>query len=190
MVVDAVVLIVPYNEGAQHFAINVDNVRAKETLGDSSDVPEAFWRTLIANQTGGHIDGSLIIWDQFEKVNMLGSYHRWKRYMEDSVKQGQPLPFVSCLEERFRWFCMQILHIFKERRFFATRRGRIGIGPSAMRIEDEVCVFFYCPTPYTLRRGCSINEFIGEAYVHGLMYGQALDMLDRGKLEETQFVLG
>ena len=96
---------------------------------------------------------------------------------------------MSYLEERWRWFCIQLLRIFKLRCFIATRYGRIKIGPLATNVGDEVWVFFYCPRPYVLRRGSSTYYFVGEAYIHGLIYGQALDMLDRREVKETHFVL-
>ena len=201
MIVDTISQIVPYNDGVHDFATSVSSVQktyaweavcselAKETLRSAEPVPEAYWRTLLANQTGGTFNGQHVLWDRFEKVDMLQNYHIWKRHMEKSIEHARCLSLVTCLEHRSRWFCMQALKIFNQRCFFATRNGRIGLGPSSMKVGDQVCVFFYCPTPYILRPRPPCNEFVGEVYVHGLMYGQALDMLDRGELQETQFVL-
>lgn len=82
-----------------------------------------------------------------------------------------------------RSFGSQVLRIMKERVIFATKGARVGIGSRDMVIGDELVALFYCPTPYIIREKGGDEgtwEFVGEAYVHRLIYGQALDMLDRG----------
>ena len=202
MMLDVVAQIVPCNTGAKNFAIDLPSTHktwewetlcltlAKQTLEDAADVPDAYWRTLIANQTGGHLDEEGIIWDRFEKIHMLENYHKWKLWMEDVIRSGKIRSFLKATEHRTRWFGVQVSRVTDGRCFFATRDGRIGLGPSNMQVGDTVCIFFYCPTPYILRSGPSVHEFVGEAYVHGLMYAQALDMLDHGLVKETQFILG
>ena len=58
-----------------------------------------------------------------------------------------------------------------------------------MKTGDKLCVIIFCPTPYILRPTGSSYEFIGETYVHGLMYGEALGMLERGEVTETRFTI-
>jgi Heterokaryon incompatibility protein (HET) len=200
--VDVVAQIVPCNPGAENFAIDLSSTRktweweslclalAKDNLEDAADIPEAYWRTLIANQTGGKVGQEDIIWDRFEKVDMREKYHKWKVWMEDVIQKGEIFSFVDFTEHRTRWFGMQVSRLTRGRCFFATRDGRIGLGPSDTQVGDAVCVFFYCPTPYILRHGPSVHRFVGEAYVHGIMHAQALDMLDQGILDETQFIIG
>jgi Heterokaryon incompatibility protein (HET) len=202
MVVDAVAQIVPCNGGAENFAIDLLSTQetwiwenlclslAKQTLEDPAEIPEAYWRTLIANQTGGKVAGEAIIWDRWENVDMLENYHKWKSWMGDVIRGDQISSFVNATEHRTRWYGTQVSRLTRERCFFATRDGRIGLGPSDIQVGDTVCVFFYCPTPYILRMGPSVHRLIGESYVHGLMYSQALDMFDMGTLEETQFIIG
>lgn len=200
--IDAVAQIVLCNSGAENFAIDLPSTRktweweamcltlAKETLEDPAEIPEAYWRTLIANQTGGTVDGKPIIWDQLQKIDMLENYHKWKTWMEDVIGKNEIFSFVNATEHRTRWFGSQVSRLTRGRCFFTTRDGRLGLGPSNMEVGDTVCVFFYCPTPYMLRRGHSVHDFIGEAYVHGLMYSEALDIFDQKLIEETQFIIG
>jgi hypothetical protein len=66
-----------------------------------------------------------------------------------------------------------------ERCFFTTRSGRIGLGPKHTEPGNVVCIFYNGYTPFTIRpREDSESKkryvFIGESYVHGIMYGEAL----------------
>ena len=71
------------------------------------------------------------------------------------------------------------------RRFFVTKKGFMGIGPSAMNEGDHVCVLIGGPVPFVLRpeaqkssRHSKANRLwsmIGDCYVHGIMDGEALE---------------
>ena len=73
------------------------------------------------------------------------------------------------------------------RTFFTTRDGRIGLGPSKLEIGGLVCVMCSTFTPFIIRTrsgiGHSHTELIGEAYVHGLMYGEVFDLMNEDQLE-------
>lgn len=70
------------------------------------------------------------------------------------------------------------------RTFFTTLDGRIGLGPSNLEIGDTVCMFCNTFSPFIIRsRVSGHSELIGEAYVHGLMYGEIFDEKDEENLE-------
>jgi hypothetical protein len=70
------------------------------------------------------------------------------------------------------------------RTFFTTLDGRIGLGPSNLETGDTVCIFCNTLTPFIIRsRARGHSELIGEAYVHGLMYGEIFDEKDEKDLE-------
>jgi hypothetical protein len=59
------------------------------------------------------------------------------------------------------------------RAFFLTSRGYMGIGSSAIQCGDSVMILYGGQVPYILRpRNNEELEFIGECYVHGLMFGE------------------
>lgn len=61
------------------------------------------------------------------------------------------------------------------RAFFLTTRGYMGIGSSAIKCGDSVMILHGGQVPYILRaRNRDESEFICECYVHGLMFGEAL----------------
>lgn len=60
------------------------------------------------------------------------------------------------------------------RKFFTTAKGTIGLGPRSMRPGDLVCVLCGGKVPFILRKDGAGYTLVGEAYVHGIMDGQAL----------------
>ncbi|KAL9033031.1 MAG: hypothetical protein Q9214_007703 [Letrouitia sp. 1 TL-2023] len=85
------------------------------------------------------------------------------------------------------------------RKFFMTAEGWMGTGPPTARQNDLVVVLNGGLTPYVLRptwsetshAGTTYSEFtiLGDCYVHGIMYGEAMDRLDAGVYTEQEFVL-
>lgn len=75
--------------------------------------------------------------------------------------------------------------------FFITKEGYIGIGPPTVTRGDEIWVLYGGQVPFILKRkaegghatrlGKATNNsftFVGDAYVHGIMYGEALNSCD------------
>jgi Heterokaryon incompatibility protein (HET) len=59
------------------------------------------------------------------------------------------------------------------RRPFLSTDGYVGLAPSWAEERDVVVLFAGAKFPYVLRRnGDETFEFVGEAYVHGIMYGE------------------
>jgi hypothetical protein len=68
-------------------------------------------------------------------------------------------------------------------RFFFTARGYVGIAPDRARLGDRIAVVQGGAVPFVLRPGkhqgfASVYSLVGEAYVHGIMYGEALGFGD------------
>ncbi|KAF5723294.1 het-domain-containing protein [Fusarium mundagurra] len=67
----------------------------------------------------------------------------------------------------------------KGRGLFVTDKGRLGWGLLSTRAGDEVWILEGCRVPCLLRpRGDGGYSLVGEAYVHGIMHGEALEGLD------------
>lgn len=71
-----------------------------------------------------------------------------------------------------------------------TKEGRFGFTCTGVRAGDVVCVFNDSVSPFVLRRvedrdGDVRYQFVGDAYVHGLMYGEA----DRIDVDEVDVLL-
>ena len=109
--------------------------------------------------------------------------------MQATFDAGESIAEEGNLAPEVVHYAKVLERITRRRRFFATRNGRIGLGPSDARVGDRLVVVFYCPTPYLLRVGKTTSRMVGEAYVHGLMYGEALDMFDAGQVEERKWIV-
>jgi len=77
------------------------------------------------------------------------------------------------------------------RRFFFTPKGYFGLGCYTMQPGDLCCIFYSSPIPFIVRPTAKKGQyqFVGQAYCHGFMRGEAMDMLERGELVEEEFVL-
>jgi hypothetical protein len=75
----------------------------------------------------------------------------------------------------------------KNRIFARTESGYYVLGPAVMKKGDVICVLFGGKLPFCLRPIGKQYLFVGECYAHGLMKGEALDMMDCGELSEKEF---
>lgn len=86
------------------------------------------------------------------------------------------------------------------KRFFVTRTGFLGLGPANTQPGHRVCVLNGAKVPYILQDlppdeprsengGGEEFTLIGQAYVHGIMNGEAVDLLGKGAMKESRFVL-
>lgn len=71
--------------------------------------------------------------------------------------------------------------------FARTERGYFVLGPAAMEAGDIVCVLFGAKVPFCLRPIGNRFLLVGECYVHGLMKGEAQDLLGRDEICEERF---
>jgi hypothetical protein len=63
------------------------------------------------------------------------------------------------------------------RRLLATDTGHLTCAPESVEVGDEVWIVSGCPTPLILRKAgdrTGSYALVGEAYVHGVMYGEAV----------------
>jgi hypothetical protein len=71
------------------------------------------------------------------------------------------------------------------RSFFVTENGYLGLGSrNTVAFQDYVCILRGGMVPFILRkRGDGYWEFVGEAYVHGIMDG---GFVKRAKKEDLR----
>ncbi|KAL5320389.1 hypothetical protein ACEPPN_011190 [Leptodophora sp. 'Broadleaf-Isolate-01'] len=64
----------------------------------------------------------------------------------------------------------------RHRRMYKTAKGYLGLGPKSLLQGDEVWLLMNSHVPFILRRDVETGTFrlIGETYVHGVMYGEAM----------------
>ncbi|KAF4543274.1 Heterokaryon incompatibility protein [Lasiodiplodia theobromae] len=80
-------------------------------------------------------------------------------------------------------------YCFCLRRFFVTKNGYIGIGPACMQEGDKVCVLSGAIIPFIIRPDGDQHKLVGEAYVHGIMRGEACERHENESVELSTFRL-
>jgi hypothetical protein len=192
--VDAISEIVHYNydlcttkESIEWEAACLDLTRRVFKWEDNGNVPEAYWRTLIANSMYGYYRDTLTFYKC--DTDLQEVYRKWKAARQFERSPGDPGPL---LDDSIGEFMSSTQRACTNRRFFATSGGRIGLGPIDIKIGDSVCVLYGGPVPFIIRehvddRPCHL---VGDAYIHGLMDGEAIKIRDQGGLSNTDFFIG
>ncbi|KAK4446522.1 heterokaryon incompatibility protein-domain-containing protein [Podospora aff. communis PSN243] len=84
--------------------------------------------------------------------------------------------------------------------FFITKAGRFGLGPRGANVGDAVAVLFGSGVPFLVRKrgrcagggsnsGSGAWQLVGECYVEGVMGGEVMEELKRGRVEEEVMLL-
>ena len=85
------------------------------------------------------------------------------------------------------------------RRFLISEKGYMGLGPAKALPGDLICVLLGGRVPYILRKISAEFEHEGiiypcyklldDLYVHGLMDGAAMEMIEKGQTKVEKLVL-
>ncbi|KAF2441203.1 HET-domain-containing protein [Karstenula rhodostoma CBS 690.94] len=108
------------------------------------------------------------------------------------VTPGSEVEGIHVDPSRYTSALAPMLH----RRLFVTSTGHLGLGPAGMMSGDVVVVLFGGRVLYVLRRVDDVCwRFLGECYVDGFMYGEAMQPRDgaggsgEGRVEHEWFDL-
>ena len=142
-----------------------------------TSIPEEFWRTLVANKTPegnpaprSYLDALSLA---MERRNLNGDIHT-----AALIHQGKPAWMVE--------FLTRVQEVIWDKRFFLLEdTGDLtycfGIGPSGAQVGDFLCVLLGCSVPVVLSPVHRIDprygyRLVGEAYLHGMMDGEVLNL--------------
>ena len=132
---------------------------------------EGFWRALIGERKKGDFPGPEQYGTPFDSYLAHAKSHQQgytqildTRKRQDSSGITNPLVKQATLG-----------YVAPNRKFFTTTKDLIGLGPRSMCKGDVICIMSGGRVPYVLREERDHRRLIGEAYVHGLMEGQAVD---------------
>jgi len=142
----------------------------------------AYPRTLIA-QRMLEFDGR----PKQSKSDVTEVYKEFKRYLQTKPRKEQgDILSMNCMHYMNTFGTTQL-----GRAIFSTSAGRIGLGPSDVMPGDFVFIFENSMVPFIMRyRAPGVpNMLIGEGYVDGLMYNEALDFLELSSVEPMKFLI-
>jgi hypothetical protein len=76
------------------------------------------------------------------------------------------------------------LNVSMAAQFFLTTAGYMGIGPSQMRVDDEICLLFAGIPLYVIRPRQDHFQLVCDCYVHGLMHGELIEIWEDGLFKD------
>jgi hypothetical protein len=144
---------------------------------------EAYWRTLIANSALTK-----------PAPESYGEYFDiWKRRLQVPAADEE-LDLAHAHQNRLSSIFNQACSMAAtNRRLFGTEKGLIGLTSSGTFLSDRVCIFLGGVTPFIIRENTLTSAgvgrrtwiLVGEAYVHGLMDGEGLNL---SKMQDIHFI--
>ena len=161
----------------------------KKDTAEFRTVPDRVWRTLVADRG---LDGK----------NPPSWYHRacLRCLVQDTpnghintqaLLNSEPPPprmFENFLKrvQAVTWNRVVLEAESSEAAAGNPKDTMVGIGPPGTEVGDVVCILFGCSVPCILRWSNEQNgyQFIGEAFIYGKMYGEAVTGLSKRDLKE------
>lgn len=149
-----------------------------ESYRDGEPRDDVIWRTLIGNLGGAthpaHADYArhflaflhLLLKDEDDLRKAIGILNAGTttRAWQETGTAGDPYLYAT-----------SFMYITGSRRLFVTEKGYVGLGATSVQPGDKVFVFPGGLLPFVLRTSTeSYYRLVGEAYVHGIMKGEAL----------------
>ncbi|KAH6975010.1 heterokaryon incompatibility protein-domain-containing protein [Ilyonectria sp. MPI-CAGE-AT-0026] len=145
-----------------------------EYVGGRGSVLEAFWRTVTFD---------LLLTD---RDYLAGAPDRRDKRLPRGAA-GMP-PTTAEEEAEVRAGIVDapppktVLEKLGDRRFFMTKTGYFGLGPAATQAGDVVCVLRGAFIPTVVRPATNHHyTIIGECFVHGIMDGEMVDSVNKGR---------
>lgn len=178
------------------------------TNGDS--LQDAFRRTLLGDRAVV-LDGTplsaleqvatfeeLFVWlMEYELRKSIEFGGTDSKYSQEEVMSAFEKPVLS-LNGHYTF--THIMRSMLERsRMVVSAKGYIGIAPAGTKVGDHICVLHGGEMPFILRERSADDKseltvgedfvLVGEAYVHGLMNGEAISAADAGELQRVHITL-
>lgn len=155
------------------------------------DFFNAFWRTLVTNKAMG--PGALEGGDPTPQQAPEDDRRIFEHFSGRDIAPQQLLKDRQSVQKptqaEVQNFWARLINSIKCRRLFTTTKGHFGTGPDYMKTGDQVCVLLGGATRFIVRPNKDVYRLIGECYVHGLMYGEALKGIKTGEARIVEFRL-
>lgn len=182
----------------------------RSQYGSETGIAKALWMSLVLGDREDQIGGSGFLnslyvtqvsdgKDIAENVNLIfeswysinkafeihgRALHHWLRV--STADPGRTERDMNDLTEEELKFLEDIGMAMLHECLLFTHEGYIGMAPHDTRKRDKVCLLLGCGVPVVLReRPKGGYELVGEAYVHGIMKGEALTLANSKRLENS-----
>ncbi|KAI0534913.1 hypothetical protein GGR58DRAFT_519816 [Xylaria digitata] len=180
---------------------------ARSTYKDSAVVRQAFWnsvtlsRSVVKGETAmpyllniPYVDG------RCTRNSYLNVIDRFQQCNRNLVVAGQPLfsHFPAWSESYYKLpDHTEILNTPSHlvipivyRRFMVTEKGCMGTAPRAAELDDSIFILKGCNAPLILRPAENgTYSVLGECYVDGVMHGEAMSDLEKGRYQTRTIII-
>jgi hypothetical protein len=149
---------------------------------DLPPVPDVIWRTLVADR--GPRGDNAPRWYRRACLECLMHING-----SGDLNTSDLLDRPEGTATTMKLFLERVQAVVWRRKIFLTKgkpgkhKPLYGLAPSETEANDVICILFGCSVPVVLRKQPKKGrkdpdryKFIGECYVHGMMYGEALPM--------------
>ena len=155
------------------------------TVSETVPPPENFWRTLVADRSP---NGS----------NAPSWYTRAFLYClhltpTGDINTNRLITECEAESSLVVAFLQRIQSVIWNRKFLVSKtNGWLGLAPMAAQVEDIICILYGCSVPVVLRPQMAVGgemyfQLVGEAYIHGMMDGEAIEATRAGRYGEQEF---
>lgn len=151
--------------------------------GISEEAHEDIWRTLVANR-GQSQDKAPESFREMYK-SLVAAYVAPVNSTVAGRKDAIGRDLDSDTTEAVDPFREKMNACLRKRLLCKSNsRSLLGLVPGTAQDGDIICILIGCALPMILRRKKNHYVVIGESYVHGLMYGEILEMVTKGEIEQ------
>ena len=174
----------------------ISGVRSKkQTYVTGEDILDIYWQTLCAGCTFeafNTIREEFLSFDRamkslsvLHKLHLSSSLLVMELAMYSYFFQEVVFPYFG-IKPSLKWQGFEDRMVFRMgRRKAKTLDGYIGLVPAKTRIGDFVWLFKGGSVPFIVREDKGTMRLVGEAYIHGIMKGEAFD---EGKCQDMEIV--
>lgn len=137
------------------------------------NMTDPVWRVPIADSQCGFNGGK----DRLQIRAGMWNYNSYRtvRHLQKNLLSEEDPMFLPVKEGAVYYSYRALLVTVKgNRRFFTSSEGFLGLGPDCIQPSDIICICKGAAVPFVLRKVSNSPrfQFIGEAYIEGVMNGE------------------
>ena len=186
-------------------AVWIDLDKARYPFTQSSTLYDAFRNSLTASRSAFEVVARRKVPSIVEEI----AFAEWWQsrveklpYVAFPAKSGYSVEEVgkilnSITRQHVSMVESMVHGIARDVRLIVGEKGYIGWGPKETQVGDMIAVLKGADTPFVLRRNVSTSNtrdeidctLVGEAYIHGLMHGEAIEAVRVGLSKATKFCI-
>jgi hypothetical protein len=175
------------------------DIESLKSYPTGESIEEVKLKLPIGNASHPHVEKTreLLLSDKFAPVDEAIPRHEDPFDFSGDMAKVTSMPSVQAMVSFLKqnpslrdhvWNYWHTVTVFSNRiseaTFCVSERGYAGLVPAGAAVGDSICVLHGGKVPFVLRETSrkGVFKMIGECYIHGLMYGEALELQETAKM--------